>query len=149
MEIINYFDSENQALWVKKIEECDWSAAAFLRDLLNNGTFNDTLGGWGQLLLLVDGDDLSSFGTITGQDAVRDETLTPWIGFVFTKPEHRGHRYAGLLLDHAEQEAAKLGYSKIYIATDHIGLYEKYGYAYQENRLDIWGDDMRVLYKDL
>ena len=149
MKIINYFESKNKPELIKKIEKCDWSAAKFLVELLTKGTFDETLGGWGKLYLLMDGEKLVSFLTFTGLDAVRDESLTPWIGFVFTVPEYRGHRYAGLLLNHVEQEAAGMGYPKMYIATDHVGLYEKYGYTYWENRTDIWGDDMRVLYKDL
>lgn len=149
MEIINYFESEKQALLRRKIAENDWSAARFLVELLEKGTFNETLGGWGYLYLLMDGEELVSFATMTGQDAVRDEMLTPWIGFVFTRPEYRGHRYAGKLLAHAETCAARLGYGKMHIGTDHVGLYEKYGYTYQENRIDCWGGDMRVLVKDL
>ena len=149
MQIINYFECENRAQLMDQIYECDWSAARFLVDLLKKETFNETLGGWGDLYLLMDGENLVSFLTLAGQDAVRDEAITPWVGFVFTAPEYRGHRYAGVLLDHAEKKAATMGYHKVYIATDHVGLYEKYGYAYQENRVDIWGDDMRVLCKDL
>lgn len=149
MEIINYFESEKQAQLIEKIAACDWSAARFLTELLQKGTFDEILGGWGYLFVLMDGEELVSFGTMTGQDAVRDESLTPWIGFVFTRPEYRGHRYAGRILEHAEKTAAELGYSKIYIGTDHVGLYEKYGYIYQENRIDCWGGDMRVLYKCL
>ena len=149
MRIVNYFESENKAALADQIAACDWSAAKFLAQLLEENRFFEMLGGWGQLYLLMDDKKLVSFLTFTGQDAVRDENLTPWIGFVFTRPEYRGHRYAGLLLTHAEKAAAAKGYSGIYIATDHVGLYEKYGYTYQENRIDCWGDDMRVLYKYL
>ena len=149
MHIINYFDAADQASLLQQIESCDWSAAKFLADLLKKGTFDDTLGGWGALYLLMDGEKLVSFATLAGQDAVRDEALTPWIGFVFTQPEYRGHHYAGRILAHAEAEAARCGYEKIYIGTDHINLYEKYGYRYQENRIDCWGNDQQVLYKDL
>ena len=149
MRIINYFESKNQAELINQIAACDWSAARFLVDLLNKGTFYETLGGWGELYLLMDGENLVSFATFTGQDSVRDESLTPWIGFVYTVPEYRGQRYAGRILTHAEAQAASRGYSKIYIATDHVGLYEKYGYSYQENRIDCWGSDQRVLYKNL
>ena len=107
------------------------------------------LGGWGEVYLLMDGNALVSFITFTGQDAVRDEALTPWIGFVFTAPEYRGHRYAGVLLKHAEDRAAQLGYPGIYVGTDAVGLYEKYGYVYRENRIDYWGGDMRVLYREV
>lgn len=149
MKIIDYFESDNQPALKAKIGECDWSAARFLVELLDKGTFDEMLGGWGHIFLLMDGENLVSFLTLTGQDAVRDESLTPWVGFVFTSPEYRGHRHAGRLLAHAEKVAAEKGYRKLYIGSDHVGLYEKYGYTYQENRVDIWGDDMRVLYKDL
>lgn len=149
MNIINYFESNAQAALIEKIAETDWSASRFLVDLLRKDTFFSTLGGEGSLFLLMDGDNLVSFCTMTRQDSIRDESLYPWIGFVFTCPEYRGHRYAGLVLAHAEEAAAKLGYRRIHIGTDYIGLYEKYGYTYLENRLDCWGSDLRILYKDL
>ena len=149
MEIIRYFGSEDQPYLRRKIVSCDWSAARFLVELLETDRFNEMLGGWGEIYLLMDGENLVSFLTLTGLDAVRDPRLTPWIGFVFTVPEYRGHRYAGRLLAHAEDCAATMGHSQVYIATDHVGLYEKYGYTYRENHTDIWGNDMRVLYKIL
>ena len=149
VEIINYFDNEKQAELIAKIAVCDWSAARFLVELLQAGTFHETLGRWGDLYLLMDGKRIVSFATLTGQDSVRDESLTPWIGFVYTAPAYRGHRYAGHLLHHAEVVAADRGFERIYIATDHVGLYEKYGYAYQDNRVDCWGSDQQVLYKNL
>lgn len=149
MYIVSYFESTYKSDLMKKIIQCDWSAARFLVELLQKDTFHETLGNWGDLYLLMDGKNLVSFVTFTGQDAVRDECLTPWIGFVYTVPEYRGNHYAGKLLAHAEAQAVRRGYRKIYIATDHVGLYEKYGYSYQENRIDCWGSDQRVLYKNL
>ena len=149
MQIISYFESEHQQELTEKLAACDWSAAKFLVQLLSEDRFFSMLGGWGELYLLMEGEALVSFATLTGQDAVRDESLTPWIGFVYTVPEHRGHRHAGQVLSHAESVAASRGYRKIYIATDHVGLYEKYGYSYLENRMDYWGSDMRILRKDL
>ena len=71
------------------------------------------------------------------------------VGFVYTRPEYRGRRYSAKLLTHCEAEAATLGYDKLYIATDHMGLYEKFGYLYLENRRDYRGEDTRILYKAL
>ena len=78
MEIINYFESSDQAALKQRIAACDWSAADFLVDLLNKGTFDEMLGGWGKIFLLMDGENLVSFATLTGLDAVRDESMTPW-----------------------------------------------------------------------
>lgn len=149
MKIVSYFESDAQQELLEKISQCDWGAACFLRDLLRDGKFFDTLGGEGDVYLLMDGEKLVSFLTLARQDSVRDEGLFPWIGFVYTAPEYRGHHYAGQLLAHAENVAREQGHERVYIATDFEGLYEKYGYTYQEDRIDCWGDDMRVLYKKL
>ena len=149
MEIINIFESDRQRELVAQIAACQWRAAKFLVELLEKGTFHETLGGWGDLYLLMDGERIVSFATLSGQDSVRDDALTPWIGFVHTAPADRGHRYAGRLLRHAEVAAANRGFERIFIATDHVGLYEKYGYTYQENRMDCWGSEQQVLYKNL
>lgn len=149
MRIIEYFETENKVPLLAQLENVDWSAARFLVSLIREGTFSDTLGGWGRLYLLMDGQRLVSFATLAGQDSVRDESLGPWIGFVYTDPEYRGRRCAGQLLSHAEAAAAGMGYVRVCIATDHVGLYEKYGYTYLENRVDCWGSDQRVLFKAL
>ena len=41
MNIIDYFESENQADLKAKIGQCDWSAARFLVELLGKGTFDE------------------------------------------------------------------------------------------------------------
>ncbi len=147
MQIINYFESDIKQELVKKLEAIDWSAAKFLVELLKENRFYEMLGGEGELYLLMYDESLVSFLTLTRQDTVRDESMYPWIGFVYTVPEYRGNRYSEKLMNHAENEARKKGFDKVYVATDHIGLYEKYGYEYLENRIGYWGDDNRVLYK--
>ena len=149
MKIVSYFESENPAELAEKLAAVDWRAAGFLVTLLREGRFYEMLGGWGDIYLLMDGENIVSFATLTGQDSVRDESMVPWTGFVYTAPEYRGHRYAGRVLAHAEHVAAEKGYRRLYLSTDHVGLYEKYGYAFLENRRDLWGDDTRVMYKDL
>ena len=109
MRILNYFERPNKTDLIEKLSRCDWSAARFLVEQLQKDTFHEALGGWSELYLLMDGENLVSFATFTGQDAVRDESLTPWIGFVYTVPEYRGHRYAGRVLAHAETTAAAMG----------------------------------------
>lgn len=42
------------------------------------------------------------------------------------------------------QLAARHGAKQVYICTDHVGLYEKYGFTYLENHVSIYGQDSRV-----
>lgn len=149
MQIINYFECDTKNELIEKIEACDWGAAKFLAELLRENRFFEMLGGEGDLYLLMDGEILVSFLTLTKQDVVRDEGMYPWIGFVYTAPEYRGNRYSEKLMKYAENMAKQRGFDKVYVATDHIGLYEKFGYEYLENRIGYWGDDNRVLCKTL
>jgi len=148
MEIIDYFKCKNQTAWVEKIGQGDWGAAKFLARLLREGSFHATLGE-GTVYLLVDGESIASFVTLTRKDCIEDDTMYPWLGFFFTFPEYRGHRYGGQLLAYAAGEAKKQGYRQVYLATDHVGLYEKYGFAYLENRIDVYGEDSRIYVKHL
>ena len=147
MKIFDYFES-GQTEWIEKIRACDWSAAKFLADLLEQNRFHKTLGSGG-LFIMSDGERLVSFCTLTEKDCIDDESLFPWIGFVFTVPEYRGNRYSGELIAHACAEAKKQNYDKVWLATDHIGFYEKYGFEYTESRTDIYGEESRVYCKQL
>lgn len=148
MNIIDFFQAEQQESLTAKIAEGDWSAAKFLAKLLRQDSFHQTLGG-GTVYLLMDGENIVSFVTLTRKDCIDDDTLYPWLGFFFTFPEYRGNRYGGKLLTYAAQKAAKQGYQRVYLATDHIGLYEKYGFTYLENRIDVYGEDSRIYVKNL
>lgn len=149
MKILEYFEAQDPGHWLRQIKSCSWGAAKFLAKLLEEGRFHALLGSDGKLFLLTHGEELVSFATLTAQDCVDDKTMTPWIGFVHTAPEYRGSRRAGLVIDHACAQAAKQGAKRIYIATDHMGVYEKYGFAYLENRVDIYGEDSRIYVRAL
>ncbi|MBO7196629.1 MAG: GNAT family N-acetyltransferase [Clostridia bacterium] len=146
MRLFSYFGAENKEFWKEKIRSFDWGAAKFLADILEQNRFDELLYG-GDLFILADGDELVSFCTLTRQDCIEDKSLCPWIGFVYTADAYRGHRYSGRVIDFACSYAARMGFDRVYLATDHIGLYEKYGFTYLENRKDVYGDDSRIYYR--
>lgn len=74
-----------------------------------------------------------------------DSQFSPWIGFVYTFPEYRGNHYSNLLLCYVEKIVSEYGFDKIYISTKHIGLYEKYGYAFCKMMID-WRDNEQRVY---
>ncbi len=102
MRVINYFDSDRQSHWLNEIKRGDWGAAGFLYELLSKGTFFDAAGKNSKVLLLTDGDELISFCTYAEKDDIQPTEFTPWMGFVYTFPEHRGHHYVGLLMEEVE-----------------------------------------------
>lgn len=148
MEIIDYFKSDNPDHWLAEIKKGDWRAAAFLANLIEKGTFHENLGE-GTLLLLTEENRLISFATFSQKDCIPDDALSPWIGFVYTFPEYRGNRHVGKLIRRCEEIAAENGVPTVFVCTDHVGLYEKYGFSYVENRVDIYGGDSRIYRKNI
>lgn len=146
LHVVDFFESEKQQLLIDQIEQGDWRAAKYLAKLLREGIFQQAVGS-GTVYLLMDGEKIVSFVTLTRQDCIADEALYPWLGFFYTFPAYRGHRYGGRLLEYAANEAKKRGHDQVYLATDHVGLYEKYGFTYWENRADIYGEDSRIYIK--
>lgn len=149
MRIIEYFTAENKEHWLGEIEKCDWGAGQYLHQLLRENSLKEAVGETALVPMLVDEDELIAFCTFAPLDDIQPTDLSPWIGFVYTFPRYRGHRYGGMLLDYAESLATVMGREYIYISTGHTGLYEKYGYEFYKMAKDIEGEDSRVYRKAL
>ena len=148
MKVIDFFESENREHWLNELGRSDWRAAAFLCRLLKEGGFFEAVGEKSTVLLLTEGDELISFCTFAEKDDIQPTALTPWIGFVFTFPQHRGKRCARLLFDEIERRSKKEGIPRVYLSTNHTGLYEKYGFEFLTVMKDLDGEPSRVYVKD-
>lgn len=57
-------------------------------------------------------------------------SLTPWYATMYIKQEHRKNGYSRLLNDAILKEASNLGYEKVYLKSELINYYEKFGAKY-------------------
>lgn len=149
MRIIEFYKSEAREHWAEEIEKCDWRAAKFLSELLKKGEHKKLFGESAKIIILAEEGELISFCTLTDQDEIDAPEMKPWIGFVFTSPKYRGKRCAGQVLDYACKTAEFCGYESVYLSTDKVGLYEKYGFEHIGDMDDIHGDPSRVYRKML
>ena len=99
------------------------------------------------VLPIIENHDLISFCTYARLDNIQPTDLTPWMGYIYTFPEHRGHHYLGYLFEEVERLARQDHVSQVYISTDHIGLYEKYGCEYLTEMEDVHGEPSRIYVK--
>ena len=145
MTITDYFEQpqEQQEHWQKEIAKGDWRAAKFLYEHLQNDNVKPRYGETTRLLLLTEGDELLAFCTLAEKDEIETE-LTPWIGFVYTFPGHRGHRYSEKLIKHALSLAKADGHKQVYISSNEVGLYEKYGFKPLQKMKDVWGGETQI-----
>ena len=56
--------------------------------------------------------------------------LSPNVCAVYVEEAYRGHGIAGALLNHAVEDMKSKGVTPLYLVTDHIGFYERYGWEY-------------------
>ena len=149
MEVLEYYSSDNRKHWLEEIKKSDWGAGTYLYELLRDNKLKELCGAATKVLLLVDGSSLVSFCTYAPQDDIPNTDLTPWVGFVYTFPEYRGHRYMGFLFDYANELALGDGHQFIYVSTWEVGLYEKYGFSFLQHMKDVHGDESRVYRKKI
>ena len=98
--------------------------------------------------LMLRGDEIiGGFGLIDNDFMVRTD-LCPWLCALYVEYAERGQRLGSRLLAHGRWEAAKLGYDTVYLNTDHIGYYEKYGWRYMGDYLHQDGEYARVYEAD-
>lgn len=147
MQIIDYFKCERPEYWLSQIKKSDWGAGQYLYELLSENKLKDAVGENAKVLMLTNGDQLISFCTYAEKDDIQPTELTPWIGFVYTFPEYRGNRYVGKLFQEIEKIAKTEKVNDIYISTNHIGLYEKYGCEFYQILNDMDGEPSRVYRK--
>ena len=149
MKIIDYFRAEDPSHWLEEMEKSDWDAGKYLHDLLLNDSLKELVGENTRVLLLTEGETLISFCTLAPMDDIQPTDLTPWIGFVYTFPAFRGQGYAEKLMRHAEELAKADGAASVHVSTNHVGLYERYGYTFFGMMKDVSGEDSRVYVKHL
>lgn len=149
MQVIEYFSCDRPEYWLSQIGKSDWKAGKFLHDLLSKKILSDIVGEHPKVLMLTDGDELISFCTYSGKDDIQPTALTPWMGFVYTFPQYRGHRYVGRLFQEIEKIAKAENVHDIFISTNHTGLYEKYGCEFYQMMNDVNDEPSRVYRKHI
>ncbi|MDR3164558.1 MAG: GNAT family N-acetyltransferase [Synergistaceae bacterium] len=97
---------------------------------------------------IIDTKIIGAFGLIDNDFMVRTD-LCPWLCALYIEPAERGRRLGAALLAHGRREAAVLGFEKVYLNTDHVGYYEKYGWRYIGDFARQSGSDTRVYEADV
>jgi N-acetylglutamate synthase-like GNAT family acetyltransferase len=87
-----------------------------------------TVNGLPLTFLLLKNDRVIGFYQLVEQELLVRKDLSPWIAPLFIDKSERGQALGAILLEHGRKMAGQLGYAKVYLTTDHIQYYEKYGF---------------------
>lgn len=88
---------------------------------------NETEYGW--YLCLYDDQIVGGLGVIDNDFHDRKD-LTPNICAVYVEEKHRNKGIAGRLLNMAVEDLKIRGITPVYLVTDHVGFYERYGWSF-------------------
>lgn len=84
------------------------------------------------ILGLVENNIMIGFISLFKYDGNERKDLSPWYATMYVKKEYRNKGYSKMLNDAILDEAFKLGYSKVYLKSELINYYEKFGAIFLE-----------------
>jgi GNAT superfamily N-acetyltransferase len=96
-------------------------------ECMNEYLQGDTEYGW---YLCVDNERIVGGLGVIENDFHNRKDLTPNICAVFVEEKYRSQGIAGKLLNMAVEDLREKGITPVYLLTDHIGFYERYGWEF-------------------
>lgn len=134
--IIDYISS--RWIYVSKIIYSD--------SIIHSITAANPLPQW--YILEKEGQPIGCAGLITN-DFISRMDLYPWLCALYIDEEYRGNSFGKLLIEKAKDDTLKSGFYSLYLCTELIGYYEKYGFEYIGDGYHPWNESSRIYKIDL
>lgn len=138
MEIkaLTYLDRELWKRVAAYASACSWQPTGeYLSTRMKRNEFQE----WESVFVSFEDHEISGFCALTETCSISPIQYKPFIGFVFVGERYRGMRTSEALCSFAAQYAKTLGFDKVYIYSDIVNLYEKYGFVKVDEKDAPWG----------
>ncbi|MBR6627812.1 MAG: GNAT family N-acetyltransferase [Lachnospiraceae bacterium] len=126
-------------------ENCSWRAGKALAYHMDNNGFSD----WERVIALSDNANICGFCTVSKTDCIPNVAYTPYIGYLFVGENYRGNRLSGKLIQCAMEYLKSVGFNRVYLVSDHINLYERYGFHIIDRKMAPWGTEEKIYMKEI
>ena len=127
-------------LWEQAVayaDNCSWSAGQNLAKLMRRNKFVD----WERVFVALEDSEIAGYCTFAEADCIPDVLYTPYVSFVFVGEEYRGNRLSEKMIRFALEYAKETGFDRVYLVSDHVNLYEKYGFVKVDEKPAPWNPD--------
>ncbi len=122
-------------------ENCSFGETGrYLSRRMKNNDFSDRE----RVFAAFEDDAVTGFCALTKTSTVFHDIYTPYIGFVFVGEPYRGRRISEKLCRFAAGHAKAFGFDKVYLYSDLINFYEKYGFIKIDEKEAPWGAKLSV-----
>lgn len=146
MNIVSINSKDN--LWNKLIDyanSCDWEAWPILAQKMNENNFLD----WERIFVAIENGQIIWFCTFTKEDWIPNCDYSPFVWFMFVDEKYRWNKISEKMIDEVEKYSKTLSFEKLYIVSDHKGLYEKYWFKKCDEKVDKLGRMETIFYKEI
>ena len=134
----------NDELWQKTIDygkNCNWKAGPAFAQQMEQNKFTE----WERVFVAVDNENnIAGYCTFVKNDCIPGVKYTPYISCIFVGEQYRGKRLSEKMILTVIEYAKKLNFNEVYIVSDHINLYEKYGFIKIDEKKDYWNRDEKI-----
>lgn len=126
-------------------EHTPWAAGKHLADMLRKERFSD----WESVFAALEDDKIVGYCTFLKEDYYPDHRYSPWISTIFVDPAHRGRRVSQRMIETAMAYAKTQKFTRVYIPSDMVGFYEKYGFVRIDELTNYGGDVDQIFARDI
>lgn len=131
---------------IKFVENFSWKEVkSHMLELLHAWAFTD----WESPFVAIVNGQIVGMATIMKTDYYPLPEIYPWVSSIFVTEDYRGHRISEKLIEFANEYAKECGFARTYIPSEHIGLYEKFGYKYLKDITNYSNETDRLYVKEL
>ncbi len=128
------------------VEDFSWEdVKKHMLEVLRTWAFTD----WETPFVAMINGQIVGMATLMKTDYYPLPEIYPWVSSIFVSEVYRGHRVSEKLIDFANEYARELGFDRTYIPSEHIGLYEKYGYRYLKDIVNYGNGTDRLYVKEI
>ena len=139
-------DTELSRSLIEFVENFSWEEVKeHILQSLRSWAFSD----WETPFVALSGNRIVGMISLLKTDYYPLPEIYPWVTTLFVTEVYRGRRISQRLIDHANAYAKELGFERTYIPSEHVGLYEKYGYHYLKDIVNYGGGTDRLYVKEL
>jgi GNAT superfamily N-acetyltransferase len=97
-----------------------------------------------QWYLLIEGERIIGCAGLITNDFISRMDLYPWICAMFVEEDCRGNNFGEMMIKKAIEDAKKAGFPEIFLASDHVGYYEHFGFHFVGIGYHPWGESSRI-----
>lgn len=123
-------------------KNCGWAAGPHLAEILEKNAFTD----WESAFAAIADGQIAGFCTFMKTDYYPENRYSPWISSIFVDEQYRGKRLSAQMIQTVIEYAKQQQFSCVYIPSDMIGFYEKYGFE-KIDQLENYAGDMDYIFK--